>query len=429
MVSSDTDGFTLVDARGPGVKRPVRASARKPARTDLPAIPHTTSRPQAAESARPSVDGAVSTKRKRSLRASRSPSVVERDELEEGPVRRYRKSASPKVAKYSAAKTIGKSNAKSTGKGKTKLNDERAKPKKVSKAALERARLEELRNDEHFGRLDEATIKRIAKAHHERLYLIHRFRDSTQLREGFDVMGSTGNVYKVCVGRQVSCTCMDFHLRRQVCKHLLFIYIKVMRLSGHLPIYTRIRLDDEEIQQVFDEARHDPIAEAMAKPELRKAWEVAVGYKPSDGSESSSTPEAACEGKRLIPEEGDVCGVCYEDLEPGSVEGLEFCLESCGRPIHVDCLETWFNTRGFARTCIWCRAIWRKTPSYVEHQADGYRIGLGSRGNVVNSSTGRQLNLADVAAVAETSADASAEVPTEAPGEALAEPSSTSGWE
>ncbi len=132
--------------------------------------------------------------------------------------------------------------------------------------------------------------------------------------------------------------------------------------------------------------------------------ESAVGYKPTDAelaSGSNGVLVAEEEGKKLIPGEGDVCGVCYEDLEIGSTEGLEFCLKSCGRPIHTDCLQTWFNSRGYAKTCIWCRAPWHD-PNKVEKpdlREDGYGIGLGRRGAVVDSSTGRQLNLAEAAGI------------------------------
>ena len=412
MSATQDDGFEVVGAQGPGIIPQIRAKTRRSPRTKLPPFPkaaspscgpdsdfvvlHTSHADQQPSSTSPVKRKRANSTVSRSDRRSSSPSEV--DELEEGPSRRYRRpSDSPTASK-------GDVSSKATGKGKRKgkAADKDAKPKKPSKAASERAKLEEIRKDRHFRKLDEATVKRIAKAHHERLYLIHRYRDGEQPREAFDVCGSKGNVYKVLVDRNVGCTCMDFKLRRQVCKHLLFVYIKVLRLPSHLPVYANIRLSEGQVQQVFDEALNDPVAHALANPELRDAWKKAVGYT-SDGE---SGPSEAPVGKRLIPDEGDVCGVCYEDLEPGSVEGLEFCLESCGRPIHTDCLETWFKTRGFARTCIWCRAKWHdpyQNQAQGSQNHDGYSVGLGHRGAVVDSS-GRQLNLADAAGLGDTAA-------------------------
>ncbi|TKY86667.1 hypothetical protein EX895_004307 [Sporisorium graminicola] len=425
MSSLRDDGFEVVGVTSSGIQRPIRAprtraAIRKSTRTTkLPSIPKADSPSQQPEveavglnAGHPSKRKVTSSaKRRRSIsdasRSSRGRSAShdeERDELEEGPSRKYKK-PSNKASKASPSKAQDKSDAKAKGKGKGA--DKEPKPKKITKAGLERAKLDELRSDEHFGKLDDGIIKRIAKVHLERMYLIHRFRNGEQLREEFDVSGSKGNVYKVVIDRSVSCSCMDFSLRRQVCKHLLFVYIKVLRLEGHLPVYSRIRLSADEVDQVFDEALENPVAQALAKPELRKAWETAVGYQSEgddevasgSGSGTGSNRDEAPAGKRLVPEEGDVCGVCYEDLEPGSIEGLEFCLESCGRPIHTDCLETWFNTRGFNRTCIWCRAI----------------------GAVVDAS-GRQLNLAAAAGLNEP-------VNLEPAAEAVGGEDYAAGWE
>lgn len=425
-------GFTITDVRGPGVPPVVRASTRKAARGKLPPIPKAVSPSSSAGNDKPDSTPSIKKRRRSIGGASRSPSrssdTEERDELEEGPSRKYARPSSSSKSPTKAAKA----------KKPSAKEPKQAKPKKPSKAAMERAKLEELRNDDHFGKLSEDTIKRIAKAYMERMYLIHRYRkDDNTLMETFDVSGSTGNVYKVTVSRHVNCSCMDFSLRRNVCKHLLFVYLKVLRLPGNLPVYSSVRLSEEQVAEVFSEALKNPVAEVMARPELRKAWETAVGYQP-DPSDANGDGPVTPEGRRLIPTEGDVCGVCYEDLEPGSTEGLEFCLKSCGRPIHTDCLQTWFNTRGYDRTCIWCRAKWHEPdPAYKDPDANGYGIGLGHRGAVIDRATGRQLNLAaalqaePAQAEPEGAVAALEEVPAEvtAPFKAVAAEADTSGWD
>ena len=69
----------------------------------------------------------------------------------------------------------------------------------------------------------------------EQLYLVER-RDRSEasasgraaLRLEFAVLGSTGNVYTVTLCRLPSCTCVDHLERKSVCKHLLFVYHKVV---------------------------------------------------------------------------------------------------------------------------------------------------------------------------------------------------------
>ena len=46
------------------------------------------------------------------------------------------------------------------------------------------------------------------------------------------MLGSTGNVYMATVCRLPNCTCVDFTERGQICKHLLFVYVKVARISA-----------------------------------------------------------------------------------------------------------------------------------------------------------------------------------------------------
>ncbi|CCF53653.1 hypothetical protein NDA11_003606 [Ustilago hordei] len=420
--TDDNPGFEITDAKGPSVPPPIRASTRQAVRGKLPPIPKAASPSGTSSSAANDKNETTPSTRKRRRSIGGAGPSEEPDELEQGPSRKYARS--PSSSRSPAKSTKAKKPA-------AEKKESKAKPKKISKAAMERAKLDEVRNDEHFGKLDSDTIKRIAKAHLERMYLIHRFRrDQQTLQETFDVSGSTGNVYKVTVARHVNCSCMDFSLRRKVCKHLLFVYLKVLRLPGSLPVYKSIRLSEDQVAQVFAKALQNPIAEAMARPELRKAWETAVGYQPSP-SDSTYEEPAAPQGKRLIPTEGDVCGVCYEDLEPGSVEGLEFCLKSCGRPIHTDCLQTWFNTRGYDRTCIWCRAKWHDSDRQDTHDTNGYGIGLGHHGAVIDRSTGRQLNLAAAIQPEPAQADPVEAAPTEAAAlvEAVAAEADTSGWD
>lgn len=286
------------------------------------------------------------------------------------------------------------------------------KPKKITKASLERAKFAEVSQDPCFQCLGLDTMKRIVRVYMDRLYLIHRHRHGETLKEEFDVYGSKGNVYKVTLAERPHCSCIDFaiHRKGKACKHLLFIYLKVLRLPSHMPVYSQVALSQQDLRQVFAESRQDPVAEATASPHLRKAWEVVVGYQADSAaaSNSESVVVAKPQGKRMLPGEGDVCGVCYEDLEPGSEEGLEFCLKSCGRPIHKDCLSTWINSRSYAPpTCIWCRAVWHDAPQpkfpsarNAERTANGYGIGTSARGAVIDPNTGHVLNLAHVVAEA-----------------------------
>jgi len=65
--------------------------------------------------------------------------------------------------------------------------------------------------------------------------MIERERLEGELKEAFKVLGSTGNVYTVTISHVPSCDCPDA-LKGNHCKHILFIFLKVLGVpesSGH----------------------------------------------------------------------------------------------------------------------------------------------------------------------------------------------------
>ena len=107
----------------------------------------------------------------------------------------------------------------------------------------------------------------------ERLYLIER-RDASvtspsglvTLKVVFSVLGSTGNVYEAVICRQPSCTCTDFRERNQICKHLLFIYVKVLRVSrdSHIPVQRALLRS--ELSEILTPAQQQPTANSNHHP-------------------------------------------------------------------------------------------------------------------------------------------------------------------
>ena len=45
----------------------------------------------------------------------------------------------------------------------------------------------------------------------------------------FEVLGSTRTVYTVTISNMCGCTCSDFKFRKNRCKHIFFVLIKMMR--------------------------------------------------------------------------------------------------------------------------------------------------------------------------------------------------------
>jgi SWIM zinc finger len=72
-----------------------------------------------------------------------------------------------------------------------------------------------------------------------RLYLIERkavrpVGSPGGAQETFVVLGATRNVYEVTIGKHLKCTCPDF-AKGNVCKHQLFVMLRVLKLGKQNP--------------------------------------------------------------------------------------------------------------------------------------------------------------------------------------------------
>lgn len=90
--------------------------------------------------------------------------------------------------------------------------------------------------------LDQQSRDRVVRALAQRLYLIdHEVSREAGPRGAaaeclFHVLGASGNVYKVTVGRSPRCSCPDHAVRKNTCKHLLFVMLRVLGLSVDDPL-------------------------------------------------------------------------------------------------------------------------------------------------------------------------------------------------
>lgn len=179
----------------------------------------------------------------------------------------------------------------------------------------------------------------------QRFFLIERHRNEEELREEFKVLGSTGNIYTVVIDKLPSCDCPDAG-KGNHCKHILFVYLKVLSVPLISTHWYQKALLQEELASIFRSAPTNPTV--LASKHVRDAF-----FK-AEGKSSDSCPE---ENNRRIPGAEDDCPICYEPMG-GDVElkKLTFCSQ-CGNALHSECFQQWARTRT-PLTCVWCRAQW-----------------------------------------------------------------------
>ncbi|KAL1507499.1 hypothetical protein AB1Y20_008335 [Prymnesium parvum] len=208
--------------------------------------------------------------------------------------------------------------------------------------------------------LSAAASARQARALSERLYLIEQRDESATSPSGllthrrtFAVLGSTGNVYTVAICRLPSCTCVDHTERKQVCKHLLFVYHKVLSVPHDSVIPVQRALLRSELRSILSSAAADSSAldaATLASSAVRSAYAQAMG------APAAPIPS----GAPRAPPPDEPCAICFEEIDAearGDEQRTARCSHGCGRLYHADCLRRWFES-GCARglQCPVCRA-------------------------------------------------------------------------
>lgn len=173
--------------------------------------------------------------------------------------------------------------------------------------------------------------QRIERCYTDNIYLIESVPPDPEedTERKFVIMGHSGHVYNVTITNRPKCTCPDFYLRHNRCKHIYFVLIRIMNIDNVTDRY----YSDDDLTDMFSNI--PPVAQNLI-------------YK---GDEIENN-----EGKEVEQkfEKGDICPICLDPLENG--KELDFCRYSCGKTIHSKCFSMWVKSKG--SICVFCRAQW-----------------------------------------------------------------------
>jgi Ring finger domain/SWIM zinc finger len=198
-----------------------------------------------------------------------------------------------------------------------------------------------------------AIRQRIDRARTQRLYLVER-SDVTVLSGSsqcsFVVLGSTGNVYKVDFGPLPRCSCPD-HKRGNLCKHILFVLLKVIGLDPQSPLVYQSAYLETELQQIFALMTCRRVGgSVMASGQVRESY---ASLKSED--EKGHAVEGV--NRKSLDDDAD-CPICFDTMEPGA--SLAYCRAACGTNFHSDCIQRWLGQgKKGAATCPNCRQTWQ----------------------------------------------------------------------
>ncbi|PYH41846.1 RING finger protein [Aspergillus saccharolyticus JOP 1030-1] len=148
----------------------------------------------------------------------------------------------------------------------------------------------------------------------------------------FDIVGTTGNLYKTTIGKVPTCNCPDARKGNQ-CKHICYVLINALKAPADLQYQL-----------------------AFLSSELREI------YNGSSLSKERPTKDNA--GNRK-PIEGD-CPICFMEFEP-EMEDIVWCRAACGNNIHKTCFQQWVATQQTqGLRCVYCRSPWQPDTENVD---------------------------------------------------------------
>jgi len=197
--------------------------------------------------------------------------------------------------------------------------------------------------------------ERVDRAQSQRMFLISRDDISNTLKT-FNVLGSVGNVYTVTITHQPDCTCPDFQ-KGNLCKHILFVYLKVLQVDSKSPLIYQSALLTSELKDIFADAPLSP-GSIMASTQVQKKFREMNGMETKEEERKEEKKEEVTTGVKRRPVDGD-CPICYEAMS--ETENLVWCQSACGNNMHTECFKQWQTAKKSKDevTCVYCRTPWK----------------------------------------------------------------------
>ena len=248
------------------------------------------------------------------------------------------------------AATTGASSAKKKSPPPTAA----AKTQKKKKKAAAEKRLKRFRSSPPKNVRD-----RIERAKTQRMFLVQK-GDTTSgnLSCKFVVLGSTGNIYDVMIQQIPQCTCPD-HRKGNLCKHILFVLLKVMAIDPTSPLIYQAAWLTSELEEMFDRMsrRFQQVSgSVLANSKVRETFAKLEKGEDHDNDSEEEDPNVA---RRQEVKEDDDCPICFDSLHGnGRAERTTFCRAQCGANFHLACIETWLKQHRAKPTCPMCRQAW-----------------------------------------------------------------------
>lgn len=173
----------------------------------------------------------------------------------------------------------------------------------------------------------------VEETYNTRLYLLQEIGPTC-----FIVRGNSREMkYRVVIGNPHSCTCG----KKNLCIHILYVLLKIFRLSKDNPLVWQLCILDTELDLIF-------------RPSATVTTVNQINYLHR--RQIISNEEAQAIRKDFTSEP---CPICQEIMK--KTEAVVYCKVSCGNNIHAECMKIWAENKIDNQkpiTCPLCRQEW-----------------------------------------------------------------------
>lgn len=179
------------------------------------------------------------------------------------------------------------------------------------------------------------TLARKNRAFNEPIYLLNMKKSESEYEKIFNVVGTSGKIYVVTIGENLNCTCPDCTIRNNLCKHIYFIMLRVMKVKD----VTKRKINKETLLTYFDKMPK------FLSDDLKYDKQTKHNYNIHIKEEVTQKLD-------------DICPICLTDICDEPLSSLCYCKYGCGKSVHKECFDVWTKSGINSGVCIFCRAKW-----------------------------------------------------------------------
>lgn len=155
---------------------------------------------------------------------------------------------------------------------------------------------------------------------------------------------------RVSFGSPSNCSCGASKNDDIPCIHMLFLLIRMFRVSESSPVLSTTFFSERQIEDI--------LSGRCGEPRSRSPHSSRQFLRKSNGSTSV---DGSHKVKMRSPKEVETCMVCLDSIMNAEYSTLTFCRAQCGTPVHIACMRVWCDHRRSLHeniTCPMCRAPW-----------------------------------------------------------------------